>query len=259
MKKIEQLVNREGVHLKRHKPSRILSDYYIKTAAETKNFTISIRTDLDFFNAMIMIESLKNKALFESTYERERKELADLWPTLIYQERNKLINLKIAEAKKRSRSFVSEQGETIWIAFFDQLMNALYDREMNIFDLPQYFILYKEYKKRMVPLSTYGLSAFSASFLDIKVLQQTQNRVIFIYEPLKALYRVTLKEGSLDQRKLCLDPEYRFDPDHQDALVQVMDALDRDDKAAVIDLLCASSWLSAKVIKRLTKLKRKLK
>lgn len=259
MRKIEQLVNRKGIQRKRHKPSKILSAYYLKTAKESQNFTLSITSDLDFFNAMIMIESLKNKRLFESTYERERKELTDLWPTLSYQERNKLINLKITETKKRCRSFTDDQGERIWVAFFDRLMNALYDREMNIFDLEQYFNLYRDYKKRMVPISTYGLNAYSDTFIDIKVLSKTVDRIIFYYDPLKALYRLTQKDGVADLRKLCLKPDFSFDPKDQELMVMAMDLLDRSDRSGLIEVLMNAEWVTDKVKKQLFKVQRKLK
>jgi len=259
MKKIDAILAKQAIKRSKHKPSRILAEYYAQTAKESQNFTLKIKNDLDFFNAAIMIQSLQNKQRFESTYERERKELTDLWPTLSYQERNKLINLKIAETKKRSRSFVSASGATIWIAFFDELINALYDHEMNIFDLPQYFSLYKDYKKRIIPQTTYGLAPYCDAFIDITLLRKDEHRAVFYYEPLKTLYLLTNVDQKQVLQKIGFKTDYAFVNEDKERMIKVMDHYEAKDPAGVIDELVTSPFVSEETVKRLMKVRKKLK
>jgi len=210
MKKIEKIINSDALTLSKTKATKYLIGFYKKTAKASQDITLNIKSELDFFNAAILYESLVNKKRFEESYERERKELTDLWPTLSYQEKNKLINLKLNETKKRCRSFKDKKGTTIWIAFFDQLLNTLYDKEMNIFDLEQYFNLYKNFKKRMISTQSYGIYPFVHAFIDISVLDSVENHVVFYYDPLKTVYRLNEKAGDFNLLKLPLDKTYVY-------------------------------------------------
>jgi len=259
MTKLTLILEKQAVKLHKNKPTKGLIKYYIKTAKENQNLTLKIKTDLDFFNAAILMESFKNKSLFETTYERERKELHDLWPALSYQERNKLINLKISELKKRTRSFKSANGTTIWIAFFDELLNTLYDKEMNIFDLDQYFNLYKDYAKRMIKTESYGIKPFADSYIDIKVLHVFENQVIFYYDVLKTVYLIKDEQGILVLKKLGLRTDYLFIPEDHHLMIKIITALDLEHTAELIDALVTSSLMSDKTKKALTALRRKMK
>lgn len=259
MKKTEKILNKETIKFKKHAPSRILIRFYIKTAKESQNLNLRIKTELDFFCASILNESLKNKVLFESTYERERKELHDLWPTLSYQEKNKLINLKITETKKRCRSFKDAKGQTIWIAFFDELLNALYDREMNIFDLEQYFSLYKNFKNRMIPTETYGVRPFADEFIDVHSLQSDDHRCIFYYDPWKSVYSVIENQGKLTLCKIGFKKNYEYRPEDENTMINVMSMLESKDEKALIDALVVSPFISEKTMRSLEKIRKKIK
>jgi len=259
MKKILNILTKDSIRFLKHKPTGILIRFYLKTAKENQNLSLKINTELDFFNAAILNESLKNKAMFESTYERERKELHDLWPTLSYQERNKLINLKITETKKRCRYFKSQQGSVIWIAFFDELLNALYDREMNIFDLEQYFNLYKNFKNRMIPTVTYGVAPFAHEFIDIKAIESDEHRVVFYYDPWKSLYSVVDQQGKLSLNKLGFKSDYVYRSDDESVMIDIMKLLDSGDVKRVIDALVTSPFVSEKTVKALVKARKKIK
>lgn len=259
MNKLTRILEKQAVKLLKDKSIKGLIKYYIKTAKESQNVTLKIKTDLDFFNAAILMESFKNKALFETTYERERKELNDLWPALSYQERNKLINLKITELKKRCRSFKSANGTTIWIAFFDELLNTLYDKEMNIFDLDQYFNLYKDYAKRMIKTESYGIMPFAGSYIDIKVLNVSENQVIYYYDVIKTVYLIKNEQEILVLKKLGLKADYLFSPDDHQLLIKIITALDLEHTTELIDALLNSSFLNDKTKKAITALRRKMK
>jgi hypothetical protein len=258
MKRIEKIVNKHGLKLFKVKSTKYLIDYYTKTAKQEQNIKLKIKSELDFFSAAILIESFKNKRLFEETYERERKELSDLWPTLSYQEKNKLINIKINEVKKRCRMFTSQKGTRIWIAFFDELLNTLYDKEMNIFDLEQYFNLYKDFKNRMISISEYGITPYRDEFIDIKVIQSDENKVIFYYDPLKTLFQLSTNKPNLDLKKISLKKDYVLKNEDYAKFVVLMDAFENHKTTRLVQELDDSTLISDKVRSSIDKLKRKM-
>ncbi|NTW95085.1 MAG: hypothetical protein HGB31_00485 [Erysipelotrichaceae bacterium] len=258
MKRIEKIINRHGLDLFKLKSTKVLIDYYKKTVKDNQNINLKIKSELDFFNAAILIESLKNKSLFEEAYERERKELTDLWPTLSYQEKNKLINIKINDVKKRCKMFTSLSGTRIWIAFFDELLNTLYDKEMNIFDLEQYFNLYKNFKSRMISTTQYGIAPFRDEFIDVKLIQSDENRVIFFYDATKSLFLLKTNEPIWILKKLCLNKEYQLHFDDYAKFIRIMDDLETNQTLPFIDELIDSTFISDRVNKALIKLKRKM-
>lgn len=259
MKNLNKLLTKQAINPLKHNSIMLLIKYYVKTAKDSQNMSLKIKTELDFFNAAVLTESFKNKTLFETTYERERKELHDLWPALSYQERNKLINLKITELKKRCRCFKSSNQTTIWIAFFDELLNTLYDKEMNIFDLDQYFTLYKDYAKRMIKTESYGIQPYAGSFIDIKVLDVSENQVVFYYDVLKAVYLIKDEQGTLSLKKLGFKADYQFDLDDRNLMVKTIRDLDCDKQSDLIEDLLNSALITDKTKKALLALKRKMK
>jgi hypothetical protein len=258
MKRVEKIINRHGLDLFKLKSTKVLIDYYKKTVKDNQNINLKIKSELDFFNAAILIESLKNKSLFEEAYERERKELTDLWPTLSYQEKNKLINIKINDVKKRCKMFTSLNGTRIWIAFLDELLNTLYDKEMNIFDLEQYFNLYKDFKSRMIPTLQYGITPFRDEFIDVKLIQSSENRVIFYYDLTKTLYLLTTNKPVWILKKICLKKEYDLNIHDYAKFIKIMDALENNETLLLVDELYDSTFISDKVSNALIKLKRKM-
>lgn len=258
MTKLEKILNRDALSVRKQKTTRILAEFYEKSARDSGNFTLTVKTDCDFFMAMIMIESLKNKTAFEKTYERERKELADLWPTLSYQERNKLINLKIVELKSRSRFFNDATGNPTWIAFFEPLLNALYDHEMNIFDLDQYFNLYNDYKDRMIPIESYGTAPYTSRFIDIRQLSNDGKRSVFAYDPLKSLFIVDFDGKTITLKRLCLSPELDLNLVDAQDLLNLADLYSENAEVQLIDVLIDGAFVSDQIAKRLEKLRKKL-
>lgn len=259
MRKIEKIIKCDALTLSKTKATKYLIGFYKKTAKTSQDITLNIKNEFDFFNAAILYESLVNKKRFEDTYERERKELTDLWPTLSYQEKNKLINLKLNETKKRCRSFKDKKGTTIWIAFFDQLLNTLYDKEMNIFDLEQYFNLYKNFKKRMISTQTYGIYPFIHAYIDVVVLGFNDHHVVFYYDPLKTAYRLSEKEGNFNLLKLPLNKAYVYRDEDKSIIISILDHYANTRKIEMVDELLDSDLISQKVRNGLTKLRKKIK
>ena len=155
---------------------------------------VNVKDTASFFKATILMVSLTNKEAFETAFERQRKDLSDMWETLSRQEKNLLANTRLDEVKRRLTPMVTSSGDLIWIACFDELLNALYDKRISIFELDQYFKLYTDFQSRMIPVEHYELLPFAQRFIDIDVLDVHKDSVLFVYAPLKTIYRVTMSE-----------------------------------------------------------------
>ena len=132
---------------------------------------VKMKSELDFFNALIYHKGIINKTRMEACFEDARRDLFDYWDNLSYQERNRLVSLKNDALKNDLAHFKDEKGKYIWIVFFDELMNTLYDKELAILELPQYYKLYRHFKDRMIDIGHYGLEPFKQAYIDIHVIK----------------------------------------------------------------------------------------
>lgn len=222
----------------------------IKKAFEPYGIRIKIDDEASFFEALIQYEGLKNKQLLEATFEAERHELSEIWPNITYQERNKLVNIKINDLKNSLRYFRNEKGKIIWIPFFDELLNALYHNEMAIFDLDQYYRLYKHFKDRLIPVRTYGLAPYISEFIDITDLISESDRRVFYYHPLKSIF---ILDASLGLKRIPLSKSMcQVHPLNRD-LLQLANAALNDDEREYLNKLLVSPLISDKMKLKLRK------
>jgi hypothetical protein len=153
------------------------------------DIALPITNERQYFEALIMHEGLINKQALEQAFEDARRDLYDMWETLSFQERNRLIALKSMDVKNSLRHVVLND-EVIFIPFFDRLLNALYHKELAILELPQYFKLYKQFKDRVEPIHTYGFNLFDEKLIPIKNVLVKSNVRVFYYHPFKSLYTI---------------------------------------------------------------------
>ena len=213
---------------------------------------IVIKDDLSFFDALIMAESLKNKLALENEYDKSRTGLYDVWDILSYQERNGFINKDLDLIKKEMHGFTDDENHTIWITFFDELLNSLYNKEMVIFELQQYYRLYRDFSQRLTKTHHYGLLPYRNSFLDITLLAQNETTVVFYYQNTRCLYRLN---SDFSLRKIPLSKVLCSLHPINDQLILLANPLLECDGALLIDQLNISELISVKAKKRLTKAK----
>jgi hypothetical protein len=194
MKKLLKLLHRFRHEPRSIRPVKRFSRHLEAEIKRISHVSIKVHDTATFFKAYLLMVSLTNKEAFETAFERQRKDLSDLWETLSRQEKNLLANTRLDEIKRRLTSIETPNGEIIWIACFDELLNALYDKRISIFELDQYFKLYTEFKSRLIPVEHYALLPFAQRFIDIDVLDVSQDSVLFAYAPLKSVFRVTMRE-----------------------------------------------------------------
>ncbi len=214
--------------------------------------SLDIKEDLTFFDALIMAESLNNKLALENQYDKSRTGLYDVWDILSYQERNGFINKDLDLIKKEMHGFMDDEHHTIWITFFDELLNSLYNKEMVIFELQQYYRLYRDFSQRLTKTHHYGLLPYRNSFLDITLLSQNEKCVVFYYQNTRCLYRLT---SDFSLRKIPLSKVLCSLHPINEQLLKIANPLLECDDTALIDQLIVSDLISIKTKKRLTKAK----
>ena len=97
-----------------------------------------VKTVRDVYTLSILEEGLKNKQKIEELYEQTRTEMLDIWEIIDYPKRNEFVRPKIQAAIADMKKFTVED-KLVMIPFFDPLINALYDHESAVLELPQFF------------------------------------------------------------------------------------------------------------------------
>jgi hypothetical protein len=213
------------------------------------------KSELDYFFGLIELQSLLNKESFEKCFEESRTELFDYWGNLSYQERNRLILLQTNNIKNNSR-FFRFNDKPIWIAFFDELLNALYHSEIAILELPQYFKLYRQFSDRMIQVDHYGLKPFIDEFIPIINLVHNDNAIVFYYHLTRSLYYLDSKY-KLIRYPLCKD-NCQVQPLKED-LRQIAHSILLQDDSLIIETFINSSLINDKIRKMLEKYKDRIR
>lgn len=212
------------------------------------------KSELDYFYGLIELQSLINKEAFEKCFEESRTELFDYWSNLSYQERNRLILLQTNNVKNESR-FFRFNDKPIWIAFFDELLNALYHSEIAILELPQYFKLYRHFADRMCHVNQYGIKPFIDEFIPVLNLVQTNTSIVFYYHLTRSLYYLD-DNFKLVRYSLCKD-NCQVQPLKED-LKQVAQSISLQDDTLILESFINSSLINDKTKKMLTKYRDKI-
>ena len=123
---------------------------------------------------------------------------------------------------------------------------------MVIFELQQYYRLYRDFSQRLTKAHHYGLLPYRNSFLDINLLTQNVKSVVFYYQNTRCLYRLS---SDFSLRKIPLSNVLCSLHPINEQLLQIANPLLECDDAALIDQLIVSDLISSKTKKRLTKAK----
>lgn len=227
----------------------------MKQAFSLYKLDVKMKSEIDFFDALIYHEGLINKSRMEACFEDARRDLFDYWDNLSYQERNRLISLKNDELKNDLRYFKSESGRYIWIAFFDELLNALYDKELAILELPQYFKLYRNFKDRTINIEQYGIEPYKQEYIDINVIKRFDDKVIFYYANTKSLYQV---DATKKLRRFALSKTIGKLVPLKEELEIIAQAMMAERDLEAMEYLFQSTLIDDKTKKHLTKYQKKL-
>ena len=214
-----------------------------------------IDNDRDFFKMEIIYTSILNKEAFEKHYEKLKNDLFDIWEHFEYQERKKCIDKEMLIVKDQTKKFHSANGKIIRIAFFDELLNSLYENEMIIFDLPQYFKLEKKFNTRMMDVNEYNAEPFKAGFSSCIILSENTNSYVIFNKYTKSLYYMI---DNVNYLKFQFDRHKNDEHFTIDRLLPISQAILSKDPLNVIDKLQASQLCSPSINAKLTRYQRSL-
>ncbi|WP_198401209.1 hypothetical protein [Erysipelothrix larvae] len=165
----------------------------LKTLAERFSLPYDPKNLMDYLTLTVFEEGLRNKETIESCYESVRSQCFDMWDYLSFKERNALI-LKDLKPELQNLKHFSYNNEQIFIPFFDELMNALYSKEVAILELPQFFELYQNFKSKIININRYGRLPFIANMGEFECSFDTKDFFILHDERGKAFIKVSDKD-----------------------------------------------------------------
>lgn len=141
-----------------------------------------IDTPLQYYQAQMVQEALKNKEAIQNEFERFRNANHDLWQHINYAERNLLFKPQAEVIKKELKHFVLEDRRRIFVPIFSNQLNYYYDVETAIFDLKQYYNLYFEFKMELVALDIYKGAYYrpGQSFAQCITLNEKGNSYVLV-------------------------------------------------------------------------------
>lgn len=253
MKKIlNHLKKANGITLNHRKLK--LSILEIKNAFKPFQIEFKIKDEKDYFESCIHYQGLLNKQKFEQLYEKERNDMFDIWDNLSYQERNKLIQLKLDFIKEECPYFKTYEDKIIWIPFFDTLLNGLYNSDLAILELSQYFKLYKDFKDRRVNIRDYQFLPYTNKFIDVTPILETEEVIYFYSQTFMSIFELT---EQFEMKRIPLDKDLcKIQPFKKD-LLALVHAYRKDDinlfLSACIESILISEKTKKEFIKRIGK------
>lgn len=212
----------------------------------------TVKTARDVYTLSILEEGLKNKQKIEELYEQTRREMLDIWDMLDYPKRNEFVRPKIQAAIAEMKQFSSE-GKLIMIPFFDPLINALYDHETAVLELPQFFKMYKNFADKIVDPLIYGRLPYEAGFASPQVI--FQNELGFaVYEGRVHCLEIFAFDGTETELPLSLVcTGQKLDPAQGAPLAA---AVLSQDPTQIRDALCASGYVLPKLKSKIARIHR---
>lgn len=211
------------------------------------NLNYSFNNEIDYFKNYIIYNSILNKELFEQTYEANRNKMIEIWDTIEFNKKNSFSNMALDQIKDKTKSFIVDDV-VITIAFFDTLLNSLYDKEIAVLELPQFFKLTKSFKERMINIDEYYPHTYINGFSDGLYLGNYNDKIILFLSELK---------------KICLlNNEYiEFIGIEYNDSIDIKDFLDLyygNDPIKLIEYILSNKLYNDKTVKKLNNYLRKL-
>ncbi|MDD3923523.1 MAG: hypothetical protein PHP11_00270 [Erysipelotrichaceae bacterium] len=213
------------------------------------------KTDKDFFESEIIYQSILNKEMFEENYERLKIELFDIWDNFDYLERKKCIDDEMLKVKDLTNYFIYDD-KIIRIAFFDTLLNSLYENQMIIFDLPQYYKLEKQFNDKMISVKQYRSLPYKAGFSSSLFLKDNNEGYLLFNEYTKAIYHVYYNNDKYD--KYQFDPYKNLSHFNNEVLLTIANTIIGDNELDLIDKIVESGLCSKYINLKLNKYKKML-
>lgn len=159
----------------------IFKDEQVKNERKTllqnghlKHLVKTVKTPLEYYQAKVIEQALINKKILEQDYERIRKHNGGVWGKLNYEEKVMISNLEGQRIRNKLYHFTKDDVR-IFVPFFDLHFNHYYDKEMPIFDIEQYFNMYKSFKDQMIDVGYYKGCPYNHFFSPCKSVAENES------------------------------------------------------------------------------------
>lgn len=180
---------------KYHKQSLIKEDFN-KQAKQKLSIVnqhepiFAINNEMDVILLDVYYTSTQNKEALQKAFEDARNNVFDIWPNLNNTQKNHLLHVECQTTYDSLPSFVVNDTR-IYVAFFDELFNSLFDKRPVVFELEQFFKLYKSYKESIIDIRVYKHFPFLAKFSDCHLIYQKDEKMMLYHPNAKVLFEVT--------------------------------------------------------------------
>lgn len=214
-----------------------------------KKYNLKYKDSLhSMISLMVFRQGLKNKNRFEKTFEAFRNSHLDMWDNLEFNERNLLLKHVLDPLKERMLQFQYDES-TIYIPFFDVLMNNLYERETAILELPQFFKLYDDFQSSIIDMRLYGNAPIIHNMSDMEFIEKSDHNVIVFYERNNTFYCVN--NDSVTSYPFYLQASFSQDMKHEFSKLIL-----EGNEESLVDKASRYKVLDPKLIKKINRRKK---
>lgn len=205
---------------------------------------LTIKTDLDYFNAQFIYRCILSKHAFETVFFKSCYEMNDFWSTLNYLEKKRLINIEINQLME-TLPYVVRNDKKVYIPMFDERMNDIYRDEMVLFELKQYAQLRFEYES-LITQKTISSDVIEQGFTDLMLVGEGEN-VLFCFCMLN--HRLYVLENGDMKFSLPLSQ-----CDKPSELAELLPLLIQADEVKALEVILEHQWLQEKALRKGEKL-----
>lgn len=148
-----------------------------------------VKTEMDSIMLDVYYQSTLSKNTIQTAIEAARNAVFDIWPNLDNNQKNHLLQVELSEVFASLPQFVVNDT-VIVVAFFDELLNALLVKRTAVFDLPQFFKLYKAYKESTISPTTYHSLPFETGFSECTPLLIKEKTMVLFHPSLRIVFEI---------------------------------------------------------------------
>lgn len=214
----------------------------IEKAFSFDKLTYVDKKEFDYFENEIIYFGILTKHKIEKAYKEGRTKMFDYYEVLSYEDKKRLMNYEIGNITKDLSCFIFED-QKIFIPFFDKKMNAIYEKEMVLFDLKQYYQLTLEYEKLMEN-NIYGYQVYDSSFSSLNL--------IYVNDKDASLYS-DIKKRLYFMHNYKMENFITISNLDNEAYIEISKAYFKKDKEDFIQTLSKYNCIDEKVNKKLLK------
>lgn len=212
------------------------------------NITLPIKKDENYFYFESLVQTLKNKEVFEGSFVKSFDDMYDYWQTLTYEEKKRMINADL-EKQIIDLKYVLKEDKKYYLPVMNDKINAIYLSEMVLFELKQYNRLRFDCKD-MIDKQKVDLPMIQYQFTSLKYICGNDtdywcyceiNHLIYHFVDFAILevFPVVEFNGTVEELKEFIE-------------------LYQNDEISCVQYLIEKKWISDKMIKKMTKLLRKV-